>query len=172
METRTVSQKRLPTSRGIRQFPDKEGYQGRIFLGMLLKRGTGKWKTGTKPNLNTFQPDRINRSKETNSRDRPFLRKNFHSDRDSRLKFPDNSPQWKALQVCLCHLFKIRTIWGQIREAAGPICSFAEISAPSVNITKFNFHTRSQGSQGCSTLWLHDNRDSPANWQRDPTRIM
>lgn len=40
METRTVSQKRLTTS--IRQFPDKEGYQGRISLGMLLKRGTGK----------------------------------------------------------------------------------------------------------------------------------
>ena len=143
METRTVSQKRLPTS--IRQFPDKEGYQGRIFLGMLLKRGT-------KPNLNTFQPDRINRSNETNSRDRPFLRKNFHSDRASRWKFPDNSAQWKALQVCLCQLFKIRTIWGQIRKPAGPICSFAEISASWVNITKFNFQTRSQGSQGCSTL--------------------
>ena len=56
----------------------------------------------------------------------PFL-KNFHSDLVSRSKFPDNSTQWKALLVCLCHLFKIRTIWGQIREPAGPICSFAEI---------------------------------------------
>ena len=71
--------------------------------------------------------------------ERPFLRKNFHSDRVSRWKFPDNSSQWKALLVCLCHLFKIRTIWGQIREPAGPICSFAEISAPWVNTTKFNF---------------------------------
>ena len=37
---------------------------------------------------------------------------------------------------------------------------------------EFNFQTRSQGWQGCSTLWLHDNRDGRANWQRDPTRIM
>ena len=27
---------------------------------------------------------------------------------------------------------------------------------------KFNFQTRSQGWQGCSTLWLHDHRDSSA----------
>ena len=30
-----------------------------------------------------------------------FQRKNFHSDRVSRLKFPDSSAEWKALQVCL-----------------------------------------------------------------------
>ena len=47
METPTVSKKKLPTSIG--QLPD---YQGRIFLEILLKRGMGKWKTGTKPNLN------------------------------------------------------------------------------------------------------------------------
>ena len=80
--------------------------------------------------------------------ERPFLRKNFHSDRVSRWKFPDNSSQWKALLVCLCHLFKIRTIWGQIREPAGPICSFAEISAPWVNTTKFNFLNSFPGFAG------------------------
>ena len=50
-------------------------------------------------------------------------------------------------------LFKIRTIWGQIREPAGPKCSCAEISAPWVNTTKFNFHTR---FQGCRVVQLCD----------------
>lgn len=55
-------------------------------------------------------------------------RKNFHSNRVSRYKFPDNSAQWKGLQVCLCHLFKYAVFRAKYVSQAGPICRFAEIS--------------------------------------------
>ena len=50
MEIRTVPQERLSTS--IRQFPDKTGYQGRIFFRDVTKTGNGQMKTETKANLN------------------------------------------------------------------------------------------------------------------------
>ena len=68
---------------------------------------------------------RINQSKGNQ-----FQRENFHSDRVSRSKLPDNSTQWKAPQVCLCHLFKYAVSRAKYVSRAGPICRFAEISAP------------------------------------------
>ena len=54
-----------------------------------------------------------------------FQRENFHSDRVSRSKLPDNSAQWKAPQVCLCHLFKYAVSRAKYVSRAGPICRFA-----------------------------------------------
>ena len=59
-----------------------------------------------------------------------FQRRNFPSNRVSRYKLPDNSAQWKGLQVCVCHLFKYAVFRAKYVSQAGPICRFALISAP------------------------------------------
>ena len=98
----------------------------------------------------TLPSDRINGSKGTNSREKIPLGTSVSI---------EISRQFVTMESKYAFAIYLNTQYLGPNTWAG-LARFAVL--PRSRHPKFNFQTRSQGWQGCSTLWLHDHRDSSA----------